>query len=280
LGAKTAVAVNAGVTPLMLATAYHDYQLIDSLLHFGADINAISKSRQTALTIAIEEGDERLVQFLINKGADVSQKLSVSETPLSVARYLRSDAFIIENLVDKGATVNHWPNFRIFFVGPAFTFNNNDFLSGIHIGVKELKYELDVSAGFLIRPYASRILEPVGGGVFYQYWERRSLFFIGIDKYFLHQINRFNHRQGVFAGYKQVFSFSGYRGVSVAPSSIFVPAPEAGIYYETRRMQAGFAYSYCNFGMEGIAPHKLNFYVRLFIGRAFSFNKEKYSLWE
>lgn len=279
-GARADSADNMGVTPLMLAAANLDYNMLNLLLAFNAEINAISKHKHTALTLALMQNDEPFVLYMIEQGADINQKLTFAETPLTVAQYLRTDIFIIDDLKDKGAKENILPDFRKVFVSPLVSFNNNDFMPGLAVGIRDYKYELDLSVGFSIRPYASRIIDKMPSGDYYQFWERRYSFFTALDKHFLLKINKYQHRQGIMGGLKVHYTKSNYRGVDYSTDDQIIIAPEIGYYYTSKLFSTGLNYSYCDFGKEGVLAHKMEFYIKALIGKAFIFNKEEYKIWE
>ena len=279
-GAQANTSDNQEITPLMLAAANRDYNMINILISYNADINAVSRNKQSALTIAIAGNDEVFVQYLIEQGANVNQKLKFSETPLTVAHYLRSDMFFIDNLKDKGAKQNIFPDFRKFFVGPSFSFNDNDFMPGLMLGIRDYKYEVDLTVGFNLRAYASRVLYKSNMGDYFQFWERRYSFYVAADKHFLLKINKYHHRQGISAGFKVHNSFFNYRGIDLSTENEFVFAPEIGYYYTAKYISAGINYSYCDFGKDGVMPSRLELSVKFLLGKAFNFNIEDYKIWE
>jgi ankyrin repeat protein len=57
-------------------------ETVQLLLEKGADVNAKSNSRWTALMYAAENGHTEIVHLLLEKGADVNAKTSIGKTAL------------------------------------------------------------------------------------------------------------------------------------------------------------------------------------------------------
>jgi len=79
-----------GVTPsgdtLLHATARGGIKnLVEQLIHKGADVNAKNKAGETPLFWAVDKSQGKVVQLLIAKGADVNTKDEKEETPLQLA---------------------------------------------------------------------------------------------------------------------------------------------------------------------------------------------------
>lgn len=98
-----------GETPLIKAAsqAEHDGEsrgldIVELLLKKGADINAVSKMRGSALTAAASHGSEKTVDYLLKKGADVFSLDGYKKDALYWA-VNRCDAPVIRRLIRAGA---------------------------------------------------------------------------------------------------------------------------------------------------------------------------------
>lgn len=81
---------------------------VDFLINSGADINATTKDRKTALMIAAKNGDLRTVRTLLSKNVSVDQPDSTGLTALIYATTNLSpqNLEIVEMLLKKGADIN------------------------------------------------------------------------------------------------------------------------------------------------------------------------------
>jgi ankyrin repeat protein len=268
-----------GISPLMVAVGNNDYETIELLLKYGADINHISKHKESALTIAIENNDETMLQYLVKKGADVNQKLTLAETPLTIARYHKKDNFIIETLEGLGAKQNALPDFRRITFGPEITANPDDFMGGLNLGSKEYKYNFDLTAGIIFRPFATRVLIQDTGNVYFQYWEKRNYVYLGLNKNF--KLTKFETKSlwGITIGLKGLYTFGTYRGTVLKTGNNYLLAPEVGFFHNFRGIQMNLVYQYLNFGNTGVSPHRINFTEKFVLGSSSGFNVNSYRPW-
>ena len=85
-------------TPLILAIAVGNIEIIELLLADGADVNAKAESDVTPLLLSIFKKDKRITELLLAHGADVNTKMEGGITLLHVA-YLEGNKEIIKLLV-------------------------------------------------------------------------------------------------------------------------------------------------------------------------------------
>jgi ankyrin repeat protein len=71
----------AGVTALMVAAYYGQFEMVRSLIDHGADVNFMDCDGFTAAMLARRSGHERIVGLLVARGAKEIPKPSVSDAP-------------------------------------------------------------------------------------------------------------------------------------------------------------------------------------------------------
>lgn len=94
----------AGMTPLMLASAFGSRGAARLLVEAGADVKAASNGGVTALHLAW--GDIEVARLLLDRGADVHAKTQLGSTPLLVAASAGGTADVVALLLHKGADPN------------------------------------------------------------------------------------------------------------------------------------------------------------------------------
>ena len=78
--------VTDGLTPLMYATAYQKHAIIKELITHKADVNFISKEKQSAVIFAIKGRDPKALQILVDNGADPSIKIKGDYSAIDLAK--------------------------------------------------------------------------------------------------------------------------------------------------------------------------------------------------
>lgn len=58
------------MTPLILASAYNHYDVVEFLLEKGAKILTKDKMKRSALIMAVRNGNLKIVSYLLSRGAE------------------------------------------------------------------------------------------------------------------------------------------------------------------------------------------------------------------
>jgi hypothetical protein len=82
------------LTPLMYAVAYQKHAIIKELIAHKADVNFISKEKQSAVIFAIKGRDAKSLQLLVDNGADPSIKIKDNYSAIDLAKEENSKAIL------------------------------------------------------------------------------------------------------------------------------------------------------------------------------------------
>jgi ankyrin repeat protein len=109
-----------GNTPLIIAAASGDFESIQYLLAYRAEINAVNNLGMTPLLYAIKAKRLDIIPYLLDRGAEVNTANNLGETPLYWAAYLGLDK-ITQDLLQLGADYNKKTNKNITALQIAIT---------------------------------------------------------------------------------------------------------------------------------------------------------------
>jgi ankyrin repeat protein len=248
---------NKGFTALMVAVDKGNSDIVDLLLANGADVNKENMGGMSPLGFAVNTENYKLSERLISEGADINHKINNSRNILELAKASK-DEEIIELLESEGAKSNRLPYFNRISLGWGLNFNFDDFMTGFDVGLEDIKYNMGIEGGFYFRPAAIRIIEQESNNTFYQYWERRYYFYLGLDKKF--QLINFNEylSSGPVLGIKEIYTFGGYRGSNSNPESRFITAPKIGWYISNNVFTTSLSYEYINFDIPEMKSGRIN----------------------
>jgi len=91
--------------PLLYASYYKDTRFAEVLLNYGADVNLVSKSGETALNRAVNERNTNLTKLLLMHGADPNLVTKQNSLPLDTA--VRQNKYeMVKYLLASGADPN------------------------------------------------------------------------------------------------------------------------------------------------------------------------------
>jgi ankyrin repeat protein len=104
-GAEVDTVDESGNTALHHATSVGDYLLVSEFLDAGADIDIKDREGRTALHLAVNNRNELLVPKLVDAGANVDDSNWEGNTALHAAAGIGND-LLVSKLLDAGASVN------------------------------------------------------------------------------------------------------------------------------------------------------------------------------
>ena len=108
-GADPTVATKAGLTPLHQAAARGNLDMVKDLVQAGADVNAIAENGRTPIFYAAERGKASTVNFLLEKKAEINLDDKNGLTPLHCAAASGNVAlvkFLVSKKANFAATAN------------------------------------------------------------------------------------------------------------------------------------------------------------------------------
>ncbi|MFO8087602.1 MAG: ankyrin repeat domain-containing protein [Bacteroidales bacterium] len=273
-GAKANLSNSEGYTPLMLAAQNGMDTLSLILINNGADVSKTNIHNETALSLAVVYDHMATADSLIQHGANVNHQINNKNTILTLAQRYSSQA-MVDLLKKHGATQNMTPNFDLILLSYSINMNTDDALFGTHFGYHEIKSNINISMGFSLRYFAKRVLTEQKPDLFHQYWERRYLMPLNIDKLFNLSKTQQN-KWALMAGIKTYYTWGRYRGVNDKPDDDFGIAPRIGIYWRPGPIGGiSLNYEYMDLHQNTVSPHRINLSFLLHFDRKSSKRLER-----
>ncbi len=258
-------------TALHIACQNGDYDLVWLLIDRGADVHAVNKGMLNPLALAVDNGHQDIVELLLESGADINQKVSSSRNSLDIAGENKNEE-MTEFLVNNGARLNRSPEVSDILLTTELDFSGNDFLLGQAMGVQEKKTGFSLQAGYLFRPIRMRMLDVEHELYATQYWERRHMIFLGLDRNLRIYTNGEN-QFGIVPAVRVVRSWSNYRGSDVHTESLVALVPAGGVFWRSEFFQMNLSYEYLDYKVYKFSPHRFSMAFRFYI----NLTKDKYN---
>jgi hypothetical protein len=253
-----------GFTALHYATQNDHTNMVELLLSEGTDIEIKNNAGYSPLSVAVSQNHIDLTALFIEKGADVNSSVSSAYKPLNLARRNKNDS-IVQLLKKEHAKAGYSPSVEYGSINFDFNISAHDFLLGGGFGLHDSRYGLSMNTGFVTRITATEILEGNDDGPYYQYWERRSYFYIGLtERLPLYSWGK-DQWFGLGLGGQILYTFGSYRGSDQKPDNGFLFSPHALAYIRVKYVGFSFKYEYVNFHVEGLSPNRFVFGLHFII---------------
>jgi ankyrin repeat protein len=262
-----------GFSPLMIAAQNGYLNHVSLLTENGAEVNAANIFNSTALALAIANKQVPVVEYLVANGAETNHRISNKvKIPDLVSLYGNQE--IKAFFESMGITREKKLRVNQIAIFATLSGNNKDLLLGGEMGVHEMITGLYGSFGYMTRPVVRSVLYEVAIDTMFQYWESRSYFHLGADKFFkLHQ-NGIRREWKGFAGLHAAYSYGSFRGSGFKPDDRIHPLFRAGLHYAYRPVTVRLSYEYLKFKPSKASPHR----VSISIGMDLGLNRYKMNL--
>jgi ankyrin repeat protein len=303
-GADVNTTDNFGNYPIHFSCFYGNIDITALLLSKGADINSTDVNGFTPLMVAAQNGHAELVAYLVESGAETGKTNEENCTALSLAILERHSA-IVDYLLSKGADPNHQITdqvnhyelsremagkdvtailgtydakplkpFRVnkLLVEYDLNWNNSDIMMGGHIGLLESAHGWEAMFGYRTRPWVRSIRYEIDQQVQYQFWEKRSLWYLGAGKRFTLVSPGARESFGAFANANLGYTYGSFRGSDRNPEDQWIFLPKAGLFYQYKVLDVKLGYEYMSIRNSTVSPHRLT----LNVGVAFSLIKTNF----
>lgn len=265
-GADVNIFDNTGNTALHFASRAGHTDIMEMLIAAGASLETKTGYGFTPLSMAVVKNNFESARLLIGAGADVNSRISNSVNPLTLARENHFDSLAVM-LQNNGAKIILWPWFNQVTFGGLFTFSGDDMFTGANLGLSDKKYNLWASLGYKIRPKSIRVLVPVEGNNYYQYWERRHLVSGSLDKAFIIKSKSGKGQFGLVAGFEEAITFASYHGSGLHPGTDFIFSPHVGAVYQAGNLRFRLNYAYMNLNLANMSNNWCSLSLELLINR-------------
>ncbi len=143
-----------------------------------------------------------------------------------------------------------------------------------NLGMTDSKYHIGINTGFSFRPATVRVLQKETEQLYFQYWERRYMFYIGLEKKFKIIENHKALHSGPVIGLKEIYTYGNYRGAGRKPAAQFLTVPQAGWYLGNDIFTLKLNYERMNFDISDFDKGRLS------LGITFNIPLKKKSLLE
>ncbi len=249
-----------GFTPLMCAAQNGHLPVVDYLVQAGADVNRANTENCTPLSLAIQSRFYNVADFLLAAGADPNHTITRRVNQYELARELggKDMPLLLEAY---GANPLHMFIINKMNINMELNWNNRDMMIGGSMGLVESIYGLEAEAGFLTRPMVRSVRYDIDDQTQYQFWEKRSLIYLGAGKRFVISSPRANEYFGATVSANAGYTYGSFRGAGQRPEDKFVFLPRAGLFYNFNVLNIRLGYEYFKIPKSSIPPHRFTLTV-------------------
>ena len=252
-----------GRTALYTAAQNGYLNVVKALCEAGCDLNITDNKDYDALSIAVKQNNLEIAKYLVANGGDIQRQISDNIQVITLSKFNRNKE-MTKYLKKQGAKDNLKPYIYKMTIGMPMLFSKKDFLMGFETGIHDLKQKTSLNIGFMSRPARAKVLIQDSKYQYSQYRERRSLFYLSLEKEFPVIWGKY-HRFGLYLGAKVQYSYGNYRGVEQKAPIKLPVSPLVGIFAEGEFVGLKLGYEYTDWGYHNLSPNKilLSLYVNI-----------------
>ena len=259
-GADIEAADYYGFTPLMTAAQNGHLETADFLVKAGCDINKTNNDNYDALGMAVVNRYYGVADYLLQHGADVSHKFSDKLNQYELAR-ITAGREMTSLLEVYGAKPLSRFSLSKFITSAEMNWNEDDMMVGGSMGFVESVMGWEAELGYLTRPMVRSIRYDIDKQSQYQFWEKRSLIYLGAGKRFLIASPQAKELLAAYVNACAGYTYGSFRGASKKPDDHIVFIPKAGILYQYKALNVKLGYEYFNIPGSDFSPHRLTLSV-------------------
>lgn len=266
-GASTETTDNRGNTPLM--SAIYGQQLVSTwyLVESGAQLHTLNDAGLTPLSLAVWLEDKDIVELILGYDFQEHEQSDKSRGALAYSFYNRNYA-LQRRLQQHPGVAPTGLYFSELSLLQGIIYTNDEIMYRARLGLYESRYRIWISLDYLQRFRHQSVLVPDREHFSYRFFEQRSVLMLNLQREFVLFSTRDLSKGGIKPGLSAAWTFSDYRGTSIAAPGGFsmVPGVEAFIH-RPARFSFTVGYTYYDRGHDHLSPH----WLHLGIAYRFSF---------
>jgi len=272
-GADKDVTDLEGYTPLMIAAQNGHLELVAYLIEAGCDMNKTNDYNCDALALAIISRQYEIAGHLLNQGADANHMITDRINQYELARETAGKTMtsLLEN---SGAQPLRKYSVNKLLINYEMNGNNKDIMLGGSVGLSEAVYGWVTEFGYRTRPWVRSVRYESDPQTQYQFWEKRSVIYLGAGKRLTLASPQPKEFFGLFVTVNAGYTYGSFRGSNRKPEDKLVFIPKAGLFYNYKALTMKLNYEYMKITNTNIPPHRITFTV----GAIFNLIKTRYKM--
>jgi ankyrin repeat protein len=253
-GANMEARDNDGYTPFLIAAMNGDTLTMKLLYSKGVNIYETNASDHNALTLAIIADQINATAYLLKIGNKWVEQEIHAINPYTVAlKYRRKE--ILKILQENNIPGNIKYKIDQVDIMVSSRFFLHDIYSGTSLSFKEPYLNGGIVIGYDLKLWYTRVLQKQSEHLFYQYWDKGSIFYAGLFKDFALTDNAFKANFGFSASLSAGYTFGNeFKGTLNAPSNKFIIIPSLAFKWTKKNLSFSLGADYMKSDFYHIGP--------------------------